>query len=1006
MKSFKSIHTKIAGVTYDNRQQVCKRLFNDAKLVLEREPTNAYDTNAVAVLFEGQQCGYIPREIAATLTEYFKAGVLLEAVVTWLANDGLNISVDIMIQEKPEPDISKNKLKENTAYYDWISNEEKNEIADNKSSMPLEFTDEQKEIISLDLNGNTILNVIAFAGTGKTTTLLEYSKSRPDKRFLYIAFNRSVRKEAQAKFTPNVTCHTSHSLAWQKYKNTYNNKLVNNLRLNKIKSVLGLNDYLESRRTNETLANFLVSSDIKFSKKHLPRLSINETKETIFYIEMAAKLWVMMCDPNNMDIGMLHDGYLKLYQISEPQLDYDYLLLDEAQDTNPAVADIILRQHFPKILVGDPHQQIYAFRGAQDAMTRIEADKTLYLTYSFRFGEEIAWVANKILKTFKGELKSLKGYRNSNCFEELGECAVIARTNATVFDKAVTLSEKYKVGFLGGIDGYRFREIIDIYKLYSNFKSEIRDPFIQKFSSYKDIKVYADEVEDWEIRSICKVIDKYGHNIPKLVEKIENAAVDKSQADFVLTTAHKAKGSQFSKIKICDDFPTFFSEEGSIGPESMSPDEANLIYVTVTRAKHFIEFSNFNDWERFISYDKSPRYERILEFFGQTEKRDSPAGFKSQIETCHLEETGHSTSEHLQNVDRLCHKYHPGFIEFWASKVVQNSISIERLRLNRFVIADEKKYEYIVPEINAVDFLRRNCAYGVTFNEGRMYVEIDMTSAVATCSFDLLLKLFEGLSVWGKGLSEDGNKTLHNIYNMRSGMKVNEDNINSIPEGYHIYRLLRYNDIEFMKEYLEDKEVENWVSLFGDYPLDYATFDFSIRAMIAQFILGDRDLAEKMLCWANETRQYFDYFEGMFRILDDRKEFLQWFSSWLYGENTGLPDRCLEAYIAAANAVRMLFFDENEIPEKILNYVETAYKDEDNSITMREREYEFGNWIYCAESWLLLFDNKDKAATCLEQAEGLAKTSWNWTSCSLSWRNLFGDCERAEKCDKQANTLQ
>ena len=44
------------------------------------------------------------------------------------------------------------------------------------------------------------------------------------------------------------------------------------------------------------------------------------------------------------------------------------------------MADILLRQSKGKILVGDPHQQIYAFRGAINAMQAVNASHTFYLT--------------------------------------------------------------------------------------------------------------------------------------------------------------------------------------------------------------------------------------------------------------------------------------------------------------------------------------------------------------------------------------------------------------------------------------------------------------------------------------------------------------------------------------------------------------------------------------------------------------------------------------------------
>ena len=45
-----------------------------------------------------------------------------------------------------------------------------------------------------------------------------------------------------------------------------------------------------------------------------------------------------------------------------------------------AASDILLRQKCAKILVGDPHQQIYAFRGARNALQEVPSTHTFYLT--------------------------------------------------------------------------------------------------------------------------------------------------------------------------------------------------------------------------------------------------------------------------------------------------------------------------------------------------------------------------------------------------------------------------------------------------------------------------------------------------------------------------------------------------------------------------------------------------------------------------------------------------
>jgi len=58
-----------------------------------------------------------------------------------------------------------------------------------------------------------------------------------------------------------------------------------------------------------------------------------------------------------------HGCYLKLWQLSDPRLLADYVLLDEAQDANPVAAAIADRKlHAQRILVGDRCQAIYGWR--------------------------------------------------------------------------------------------------------------------------------------------------------------------------------------------------------------------------------------------------------------------------------------------------------------------------------------------------------------------------------------------------------------------------------------------------------------------------------------------------------------------------------------------------------------------------------------------------------------------------------------------------------------------
>lgn len=78
------------------------------------------------------------------------------------------------------------------------------------------YTDEQRAAIECDAQ---FVVVDAKAGTGKTTTAVGIAQARPNKRILYMAFNKTAQMDAQERFgrNSNVECRTTHSLAWSAF---------------------------------------------------------------------------------------------------------------------------------------------------------------------------------------------------------------------------------------------------------------------------------------------------------------------------------------------------------------------------------------------------------------------------------------------------------------------------------------------------------------------------------------------------------------------------------------------------------------------------------------------------------------------------------------------------------------------------------------------------------------------------------------------------------------------
>ncbi len=98
-----AFHTKLAGVTFEGRQEVVARLAPGTPLRLERQPDNAYDANACA-LFDplGDQVGFFNRRLAAALAPFVDAGVEYDVSVTEVTGgaDDQSLGVNVLVARR------------------------------------------------------------------------------------------------------------------------------------------------------------------------------------------------------------------------------------------------------------------------------------------------------------------------------------------------------------------------------------------------------------------------------------------------------------------------------------------------------------------------------------------------------------------------------------------------------------------------------------------------------------------------------------------------------------------------------------------------------------------------------------------------------------------------------------------------------------------------------------------------------------------------------------------
>ena len=469
----------------------------------------------------------------------------------------------------------------------------------------MKLTAEQQAPVNSSLPEG-IIRVEALAGTGKTSTLIKLTKNHPDKRFLYLTYNKSMAEEAKRKFFGNVVCKTTHSLCWSRFGREYKRKLGEMRMLDwagRAKTYGVTNnkfDWFRASVLRLTTMNFIQSADPEVSEIHIPDMYQDaEAKARQVMVDAAANVWDDMCNLLDVQTLMPHDGYLKLYQLSEPALLYDVVLLDEAQDANGATLGILekMSRRASVVMVGDPYQQIYGFRGSVNALAKIKPVEHYALTGSFRFGEEIAQVANKVLKGYFNcglNLHGLGGpsvYKMAEVYDNnIGtDDVIIARANATLYEIAFDAFEQGRlVGFAGGFNDEFLWTMRSIASILSG-SGESKHPFFSRFHNATELREYAKESGDVEISSAYGLYSRRRDALFLLGELKDNA-VSFDRAEVKLTTAHKSKGLQFDNVYVCGDF--LRGEEGDIvTPERAKRnnidmgEEARLFYVALTRAK-------------------------------------------------------------------------------------------------------------------------------------------------------------------------------------------------------------------------------------------------------------------------------------------------------------------------------------------------------------------------------------------------------------------------------------
>ncbi|GGT26538.1 DNA helicase [Streptomyces tanashiensis] len=448
----------------------------------------------------------------------------------------------------------------------------------------------------------------AGAGTGKTSTLALLAQST-HRRGRYIAYNRAIARDAVTRFPTTVTCKTAHALAYAAIGHRYARRLDaprrpawqtgRDLGITKPVRIEG-HDVMPTTLSNtvlRTVSRFCHSADPTITDHHVPPLRgldspTARSQLATIALPYARKAWQ---DLQREDDGIVRfdpDHFLKIWSLTSPRISADFLLLDEAQDTNPVVEHIFntQRDHAQLVLVGDSAQAIYHWRGAKDVMNGFDGTH-LTLSRSFRFGPQLATEANRWLAIAGAPIR-LTG--TDTMPTELGPLAtpdaILCRTNVGAMKHVMNhLAAGTRVALVGGGDSLRALALAA-----RDLKDGRRTshPELVLFPTWGTVQEYAaHDPCGRDLQPLVDLVDTHGTDA--ILTAVSRLTTEEN-AQVTISTAHKAKGREWERVQVADDFtpPKDTDQQDSQGrpiPGPIDDSEARLAYVAVTRARRCLD---------------------------------------------------------------------------------------------------------------------------------------------------------------------------------------------------------------------------------------------------------------------------------------------------------------------------------------------------------------------------------------------------------------------------------
>lgn len=485
------------------------------------------------------------------------------------------------------------------------------------------------------------LVIEALAGTGKTTTIVQAMQHTPEHQsVLMVAFNKSIATELARRVPEGVEVSTLHSYGlracqsalggvevesgrvaamaravvgdapWDREMRTATTKLVSAAKAYATTfescSPEALDALIDTReidipgqatitakfpgRCSVCRGDVTAGSRVVFDRPHVMHPGCADANSSNRRAMIGHALRILSRCFRADDHEIDYDDMIWLPVVRDLHLPtFDWVFVDETQDLNPVQIALVLRACKPSgrvVAVGDRHQSIYAFRGADvnaipNVIAALSAD-VLPLSICYRCPSNVIREAQAIVPAIEAAPDAPEGIVRT---ETLAACErdvqpgdyVVSRTNAPLVSLCFRLLAQGRRACIRGRD------------IGAGLAAQIRatkspdvETLLTRIDAWRAAECKRREAKDLSttdvidraeciaaLASQCATPDALAQRIEGLFSDVD------ARGAVVLTSTHRAKGLEADRVWLLRD--TYCRWPGV--------EEANLLYVAITRAK-------------------------------------------------------------------------------------------------------------------------------------------------------------------------------------------------------------------------------------------------------------------------------------------------------------------------------------------------------------------------------------------------------------------------------------